>query len=426
MAITSNQTRLINNREHRLVQFLVQLNKQNTMPITDLMTYLNCSKSTILNDIDYFNNHFSKSITLSVNKKQHVILNCGTSGNINQVIREISLSSPGVQLVKKLFAYPNQSIFFYAQKLFTSPATLYRTIKKFTPILKEAGLVIQNKQKKYRLISDSDIELYIFLTKGLEELYALSLPEFTSAKDYEAFYQLYPFHLEEEQHFLFLLKEVMSFHPANRKANLFDDFFHIYKEIPMPNNLITVMTRFIQQTQMFLDIDFNQLDDIERLFIFVKKREILFSNHEPIFFNRHETFVSELAEQRPFLFKQLKTELMTAMKELQMSPDYSFDYLCYLILITFPLTQPKVNQRNIYLYSDLGKRHGNFLAQALVTKFNVALTNITLVTFEFFDTYVYKKGDMVISTVQLSDDIPCMLINDFPLGGNSDIINNNT
>lgn len=403
---------LLNNKEQRLISFLSYLNIHKKITLKEVSTYLNCSKSTVINDIHYFSKNWSHLVSITLNKDHVITFQSTSNGNTNKIIRDISINSLEILFMKELFLQPNQNIYYYADKIFTSPATLYRVIKKLNTNLKNTNISIHANQKKYHFVSPSKIHLYFFIVKNTENLYGLEIPTFSNQERFRLFNSLFPGSLDEEQYFLFLIWELSEKSIHTTQALNFKTLFTIYQSIPITKHLDTILNQFLTDVSTYLVIDQEDLSTIRHIFLFTIKRDILLSSFETHFPNRYHLFIDAYAKQNTCLFSNLEPILKAVIKQLGISIEFSFDYLLFLLIKNFSTAERKIFLKNIFLYSDLGQQHAQFLAQLIKSKFSHTINQIHIVAFDFFDTYQLKKNDVIISTSYLETELPIIFVDD--------------
>ncbi|MGX7025269.1 helix-turn-helix domain-containing protein [Vagococcus hydrophili] len=405
---------ILNTKEQRLISLLNFLENNNDTTISNLANLLECSKSTVLNDLSFFTNNWSELIDISINKEQTVILKTTSNGNINQIVREIISGSLEVQLLKEIFLHPYQNIFYYAEKLYVSPSTLYRSMKKLKPFLKEWGLAITNKNKTYGLTSNNEVEFEIvfFVVKYLEEIYALQISKLKLSSQFDYFSAHYSYALEEEQHFLYLVWYLIHSKDLE-KGPTFDHFVEIYNEITIGENFHQVINHFVQTVSKWAIITPKDHETLNSIFSYCKKRESLFTLPQYMIYNRYTSFVDTFASQNPHIFDKLKKAIHHSLERLGMNVEYHFDYLFYLILTNCHLIIDEKYNKNLIVCSDLGGNHGEFLAYSITRAFLDAPLSIKVVDKSFFNNYDYQPTDLIISTTKLPCDAPVLFVNDY-------------
>lgn len=405
---------ILNTKEQRLISLLNFLENNNDITVENLATLLKCSKSTVLNDLTFFTNNWPNLMTITINKEQVIILNPTSSGNINQIIRDIISGSLEAQLLKKIFLHPNQNIFFYAEMLYVSPSTLYRSMKRLKPFLQKWGIAISNKNKTYELTSNNEVEFDIvfFIIKYLEEIYALQISKLELSTDFEWFNKNYSYPLQEEQHFIYLVRHLLQ-SKETENGPTFDHFVEFYNEILIGENFHQVINHFVQTISKWTIVSAEDHESLSNIFKYCKKRESLFTLPQHMIYNRYTSFVENFSNQNPHIFNKLKKAILDTLQRLEMNADYLFDYLFYLILTNCHLIIDEKENKNIIIYSDLGKNHGDFLAYSIVRAFLDAPLSTIVVDKEFFESYHYDSADLIISTTDLPCDAPVLFVNDY-------------
>ncbi len=406
MTITSN-------KEQRLISLLRLLSNEKNVTVLKLSNSLNCSKSTILNDLAYFSKNWSDLINISISKNNAIEMTCTSNGITNKIIRDIIFNSLEIQFIKRLFLTPNQNIYYYAEKLFVSPATLYRIIKHLKVSFKRLGITIENSNKTYYLSSLTNTTLLIFLSKGLEEFYGLEIPRQSSQKEFDEFNSLYQYSLNEEQYFLYLIWGIINrSHNQNTMID-FEDFKKKYDSIFIPLNLDKAVDRFLcKASETFIFCPSAQ-KKTEEILSYCIKKEALLPLHEHLFINRHQSFTTNYAKLNMVPFTKLKKLITDLLNQLRMNAEFSFDYVLYLLFTHCKFKLKNSSNKNLYIYSDLGTNHGLFLKSSIIDVFSDTTLKINVVPIDFFKTYIYKTTDLIISTTVISNKIPTIFVDDY-------------
>lgn len=411
-----NGMTIISNKEQRLISLLNFLNSQKRLSVLKLTQMLNCSKSTILNDLNYFSKNWSDLIHIQITKDQLVEMESSSNGNTNKIIRDIIVNSLEIQFIKLLFLTPHQNVFYYAEKLYTSPATLYRVIKKLKKDLKLLGITIENQNKTYQLVSSNELNLFLFISKGLEEFYGLEIPMNSSEEEFKEFSSLYNYKLEEEHYFMYLIWGVIQHNNINNSQNTmvsFDLFKETYDNIPLTPSLDNYIDEFLEEIGDTFLLCSNVSTKLNAILSFCKKKETLFPLHQYLFINRHQSFVENYAKSNVVPFNRLKKSLEHLLAKLNMDINFSFDLALYLLLTNCRLTLKKNQNKHIYIYSDLGLNHAKFIKQSVVAVFADNALTISTVNRQFFDNYHYQTSDLIISTIFISNQIPTIFVDDY-------------
>lgn len=408
----SDCMQLLNNKEFRLISFLTYLKLEKQIEIKKIMKLLHCSRSTILSDIDYFNNNWPDLISITITKEQEISFLETSTGNINAIVKHIVLNSFEIRFLLEVFLNPNQNIYAYAEKLYTSPATLYRVIKRLDNALRKSDISIKRHQKKYYLKSSSDINLYLFFYKGLHEIYSLNLPGFTTRDSQLLFDKNCSSNIEEERYFLFLMQELSIQRDYLEDTFNYSDFLIIYEQIPLKTNFLNALESLQVELSSHLTMPSGNNDQLYELVYFTMKRDILLGQFGTLFFNRYTLFVNAYKKQKPTLFPKISKAVESTIDVLDLESEGIFDYLFYLIVTTFPVIEKQLVMKTIFIYSDLGYHHAKFVRDYLDSFFNNRIDSIHLVDIDYFQNYSYSDNHLIISTIKIHESIPTLFISD--------------
>lgn len=407
---------IISNKEQRLISLLNYLNSEKNLSILKLSKLLNCSKSTVLNDLTLFSKNWPDLITIHISKEQLIEMDSSSNGNTNRIIRDIIVNSLEIQFIRLLFLNPHQNIFYYAEKLYTSPATLYRVIKKLKVDFKPLGITIKNETKTYHLTSHNDLNLFLFLAKGLEEFYGLEIPYTSSEEEFKEFSSHYHYSLDEEHYFMYLIWGIIKHNNKNNHQNpmvSFDLFKETYDTIPISSKITLLIDEFLEELSETFILCKNVKTKLNTILAFCKKKETLFPLHQYLFINRYQSFTENYAKLNMLPFVQLKAALQNLLTKLDIDIDFSFDFVFYLLLTNCKLTLKNKNKKHIYIYSDLGLNHATFIQKSIANVFTDPSLIIETVNLNFFDNYQYDINDLIISTIFISNQIPTIFVDDY-------------
>lgn len=407
--------KILNNKEKRLIKLLNYINSNIFYSIIELSNLLDCSKSTVLNDLTTLSTNWEDLILINTEKDNMVKMKIISNGNINKIVSDIIFNSLEIQFIKLLFFHPHQNIYFYAEQLFTSPATLYRTIKKISTDLKHYGLKIESDNKTYHLIGDNQTSLFLFFAKGLEEFYGQEIPMVSNKEELNTFRSLYNFYLPEEEYFMFLIWGTIKRNNLNnQKYKLID--FNIFKmyydKIPLPNNLDTSILFFIKE----IEKNFNVSEDIsfklKSILIFCLRKEYLLKQ-EYIFINRYHLFVKNIVNSGDPHFLDIERNLRILLTKLNMNIEFSLDYIIYLLITNSSIGIKLNTKKTVFIYSDLGANHAIFLKKSILSVLTKSNFEVKIVDLDFFENYIQQKDELIVSTTFLSKNINTIFVDDY-------------
>lgn len=404
---------ITNKKDQRLISLLTLLNNEKNLTVSTLSALLSCSKSTILNDLNFFSKNWADLITISINKEHIIEMESTSNGNTNKIIRDIIVNSLEIQFIRCLFLFPNQNIYFYSEKLYTSSATLYRIIKHLKSDFKELGVIIENNNKTYQLKSENNINLLLFLSKGLEEFYGLEIPIRSSQEEFDLFSSSYFYSLDEEHHFMYLIWGIIQHNNQKNTMIDFKNFKAMYDTLEAPLDLDNQIDLFFQKTKNTFSFSLDAHDKFKSILLFCLKKEKLLPVHKYLFINRHQSFVENFAKLHTLPFSRLKQELEHLLKQLEMNIDFSFNYIFYLLFTHCQCKIKNNKNKHIYIYSDLGRNHSLFLKSTIEDVLSNTNLVITVVEHNFFENYIYQTTDLIISTTIISNKIPTIFVDDY-------------
>lgn len=407
---------ILSNRENRLIPLLKHLNQNTYSSLEDMSKAFDCSKSTIINDLNFLKDSWGNLITITIQKDNIIKLDRLSNGNINKIISQIIINSLEIQFIKILFLAPNKNIYYYSQQLYTSTATIYRIIKKLNIDLKPYGIKIHSKHKTYHLTSTSQdkMDLFLFFAKGLEEFYGQEIPMVSNKNELELFNTLYDFYLPEEQYFMYLIWGTISRNNSINHIKMieFDDFIDNYNNIPIPEQIDNSIYTFISEVNK----TFNTMPDIyltlKNILIFCIKREKLF-NYNTIFINRHLLFVENLARSSEPIFSEIKKHLKTLLEKLNMNVEFSLNHVIYLLVINSRITLKEKDFKRILVYSDLGSNHATFVKNSILNVLTKEEFEIEVIELDFFKDYIQQENDIIISTKFISSKLNTIFVDDY-------------
>lgn len=407
--------RILNNKEKRLIKLLNYINSNIYYSIVELSNLLDCSKSTVLNDLKTLSTNWPDLISINTEKDNMVKMKIVSNGNINKIVSDIIFGSLEIQFIKSLFFHPHQNIYFHAEHLFTSPATLYRTIKKLEVDLKYYGIKIKSDNKTYQLIGLNEASLFLFFAKGLEEFYGQEIPMVATKEELSIFNSLYEFYLPEEEYFMFLIWGTIKRHNLNNQKHKlinFDIFKTYYEKIPLPENLDASIFLFIKEIERNFTVSKDIAIKLKNIISFCLRKERLLKQ-EHIFINRYRLFVKNIISSGDPHFLDIEKNLRVLLERLNMNTEFSLDYIIYLLITNSSIGTKLNTNKKVFIYSDLGSSHAIFLKKSILSVLTKSNFEVEVVDLSFFKNYKQQNHEIIVSTTFISKDINTIFVDDY-------------
>ena len=162
---------LLDETDQRRIFILEVLMEQlGWITIGELAQRVFASERTIQTDLVFFKNAWGDRLNLDVSQKHGVRLLCRSYATLHALSIEIVKNAVAPRLICDLFLFPDQSMEFYTNKLFTSKSTLLRQIPKINAYLSRMNVFIERGSAGLHLFSPDEHSLRKLIASSYVEL----------------------------------------------------------------------------------------------------------------------------------------------------------------------------------------------------------------------------------------------------------------
>lgn len=166
---------LLSTLENRRLEFVKLLaNQKDWLILSEAAKVLDCSVRVLKNDIQFLNDEFYKELTIQTSING-VRIKFEYMKGPKSFAQQLLHNSDSYQLLETIFFNEHQSLTDIAEKLFISPATIYRMVKQINEILSEDyGFYIETNP--CRIIGDEEKIRYFFYCYFFEKYPTFAWP----------------------------------------------------------------------------------------------------------------------------------------------------------------------------------------------------------------------------------------------------------
>lgn len=393
-------------RQINLLEYL--LLEQEKISLYELSIKTNSSESTVLRDINFFNEKFKNRINIKKNYLKKIELEDISFHNVKYIQHSILNNSPNIQILLNILEKPFQTANFYSNLLDFSPSSIYKSIKDINHSLENYQIEIKNIRGKYFIEAKSEIVLRKLLSIFWVETHLYNLKDSISEQneiDYilkkntpdllvtNQFIQ--PYYLS----FLFisLIREKNNFpldddfvsHSQSSDVRLIEQIEKSFLYSPFTDN------KFFYNRSFYELIDFIKKDlfnthsneEVKPLFDMLKKiYENEISHQIPI-----KLFISQLGyfdsnlKKDAYIYKDINNIISEIENILKIDLTEYEPLLRYLLIVYYPDTIKNFSTRDnrVYVHSYLSETHANFMSYQLNNYFN-----------HYYDFQVISKSEL--------------------------------
>jgi transcriptional antiterminator len=350
-------------RQIDILDYLLMHNKK--ISLNELSSLVNSSESTVLRDINYFQDNFSHSIQINRNNFKEIQLINTSSQQIKQIQSIILNSSLNIRVMTNIFLKPFETIDYYSTLLKTSNSSIYKSIKDINHKLKDYQIRIKRVSQKYFVSAHSEQLLrellaIFWITNQLIKDYYLSFIFVSIVREKGKFFltdsPLLPDNDSQEE-IIKRIKKSIQYSPYI--DNIFFNNRNFYK-----------LTNYIQNKLFNSE---NKEDSIPLFNLIRKIYENEISHQVPIklFIGQLTFFHSELKKNR-YVYREIKAIIFDIENILHVNLEAYLPLLSYILIVYYPsvLRFHAQNNEVIYVHSSLSRRHSHFLVHQLNTYFN--------------------------------------------------------
>lgn len=158
--------------------------------LSDLSLQVGASERTVAQDLASLKKQWGKKLKVESSKKNGIRLLNLNSATIGLIFTDLFNQSVALCWIKELLFYPDNTLEFYQEKLFTSRSTLIRLYPKINKVFASRGLSIRCRNKRYRFIGHDEQYLRDFCASFLLELYGLDPKNYAVELDLKVIYGL--------------------------------------------------------------------------------------------------------------------------------------------------------------------------------------------------------------------------------------------
>ena len=380
-------------RQIDILDYLLIHNKK--ISLNELSSLVNSSESTVLRDINYFQDNFSHSIQINRNNFKEIQLINTSSQQIKQIQSIILNSSLNIRVMTNIFLKPFETIDYYSTLLKTSNSSIYKSIKDINHKLKDYQIRIKRVSQKYFVSAHSEqllrellaifwVETHLFnfkesISEHAEIVYELndnySEPFITNQliKDYYLSFIFVSIVREKGKFFLTdspLLPDNDSQEEIIKRIKKSIQYSPYIDNIFFNNRNFYKLTNYIQNELFNSE---NKEDSIPLFNLIRKIYENEISHQVPIklFIGQLTFFHSELKKNR-YVYREIKAIIFDIENILHVNLEAYLPLLSYILIVYYPgvLRFHAQNNEVIYVHSSLSRRHSHFLVHQLNTYFN--------------------------------------------------------
>lgn len=162
---------LLDETDQRRISILeILMQQQQWITIGELAHRVGASERTIHSDLVFFKNEWNDTLVFDVSLKNGIRLDSPSYATMRTLTIELFKHAIAPRFLRDLFLYPDQTMDYYANRLFVSNSTLLRLIPRINTYLSRVKASIERTGLGYRLSSADEQPLRKFLSLAYIEL----------------------------------------------------------------------------------------------------------------------------------------------------------------------------------------------------------------------------------------------------------------
>lgn len=396
--------------------------------INELSKLTNTSESTVIRDLNYFQDSFSTKLEIKKDNLKDIKIKKTSSQKIKYIQSEILNSSLNINLIKQLLIKPFNLVTFYSEILEVSESSIYKSIKEINLILKYYQIEIKSLSRKYFLFAKSEIILRKLLSVFWVETHLFDLKE--SMKNYdEISYILNDSHFSFQMNnnlikqyyesfiFISLIREEDNFVLDNTPNS--DTIEQIKKSLDFSPFIDkqSFYNRNFYQLVDFLKNDLfksNSKDQYKYFFdLIIKVYENEIGHQIPIsMFIGQLTFFDYNLKKSSYIYKETLAIISKIESILKIDLTSYISLFNYILIIYYPNNIKNYSNKNKYFYvhSQLSLNHANFMLLQL-NKYFDNFYKFKIISSE--DIQYLKKDSIIITNDYQLKRQNTILVNDY-------------